>query len=79
MKKQKCRTNLITSNNMNNHKHVGCYDEPCRLLQGDQDVVLDFIAKSIISDEGHREIAQSDDCIGNDYPSPHKLLGWLVR
>nr|GMC95307.1 hypothetical protein CK203_077047 [Ipomoea batatas] len=71
--------NLITSDDMNNYKHVGHGNEPSRVFQGDKNVILHGIPKHPIPNKGNREITQSNHNISHNNPSPHRSFRRPLR
>lgn len=68
---------LIASDNMNENKHIGGCNEPRRLLEGHQNVVVDFVSKYIVPEKRNREVTYEDHEIGYNDPLPHGHLGGL--
>lgn len=70
---------LIASNDMDNHEHVSHSNKPDRLLQSDEDVVINAVSKDIIAEECYREVTDGDYNVGYNNSSPHWDLGWHLR
>lgn len=70
---------LVASDNVNEDEHVRRCNEPRRLLERHQNIVVDFVAKYVIPNKCNREIAYRHHNIGEDHPLPHRLLRWLLR
>lgn len=68
---------LVTSNDMNNHKHVSNCNKPDGLLKWHEDIILNSISKHPITNQGNRKIAQGYHDICDDYAFPHGFLGGL--
>lgn len=68
---------LIATDDVDNNKEVSNGNEPPRLLQGYEDIVLNFVSKNQVTNEGNGEVAQGHNSIGNQDTFPHGLLGGL--
>lgn len=50
------RMYLVAADDVDDDEHVGGGDEPSRLLEGDEDVVVDGVAEDVVADEGDGEV-----------------------
>ena len=69
---------LVAPDNMDHDHHVGEGDEPLWIVEGDEDVVIHFVAESPIADECNREVAECHHDIGHNNSLPHRFLRWLL-
>jgi len=61
---------------------IGCSSEPngpALVAQNTQVAVLEIVAVGPVANEGHREVAKSDDSISQLHSSPHRDPGRLLR
>lgn len=64
---------------MDQDKHVSRGNEPPRLLEGKQYIVIDRVPEHVITRERNGEITNRDDNIRENHPLPHRLLRRLLR
>jgi len=70
---------LVTANDMDDDKHVGEGNEPLRLGERHEDVLIDTTAKGPVPNECDGEVADRDNDVGDEGTLPHGLLRWLLR
>lgn len=77
--KNKSISHLIAPYNVNDHHQVSSSNEPRRPLQRHQNIVGNVLSEGPVADEGHREVADCIDEIGEHGPFPHRPSRRLLR
>ena len=61
---------------MNDNHEIGHGDHPCWLCHVRKNVVRDMVAVSPVADDRNREVAHSNNDVGEHDTTPHWDLGW---
>lgn len=65
--------------NMNQNKHVSCSNQPPWTLQCHEDVIINCIAESPVSNQSNREVADGNYNISNNNTLPHGYFWRFLR
>ena len=76
--KDKCIEYLVAAHEMDDDHHVGHGDQPSRLPQCYEDVVVDGVAECPVANERDGEVTERYDDVGDDDAPPHGFLGRLL-
>nr|GLL29757.1 exocyst complex component EXO70B1-like isoform X2 [Ipomoea trifida] len=71
--------NLIAADDVDDHHEVSSCNEPKRLLQSDQNIIVHLVPEGPVPHQGHRKVAYGVDKIRPQRPLPHGNLGGLLR